>query len=61
MLTSWWLDAMVLLQRRLEAVASGRDSGGLFDRMERFHRIMLAASLLTLLGAVGGSHGLFAQ
>jgi hypothetical protein len=71
----WWMDAMVglwlifavmlylleplALHRRLErAVASGRSSR-LFDRMERFHRIMLLLSVITILGAVGGSHGLF--
>jgi len=71
----WWMDAMVLLwvifaamlyvieplamHRRLgKAIASGTSSL-VFNRMERFHRIMLALSLLTLLGAVGGSHGLF--
>lgn len=71
----WWMHAMVclwlvfavmlfviepiFLHRRLaKAVASGCSSR-LFDRMERFHRLMLAVSLITVLGAVGGSHGLF--
>ena len=71
----WWMHAMVclwlifaamlfvieplFLHRRLErAVASGR-SARMFDRMQRFHQLMLAASLITVLGAVGGSHGLF--
>jgi uncharacterized membrane protein len=71
----WWMDAMVLLwavfaailfvaeplvlHRRLnQAIASG-DSAPLFDRMERFHRWMLLASLITVIGAVGGSHGLW--
>lgn len=71
----WWMSAMaalwfifaamlfviepLVLHRRLaRAVAAGR-SAPLFDRMERFHRIMLALSLVTVLGAVGGGHGLF--
>jgi uncharacterized membrane protein len=71
----WWMDAMALLwlafaamlyvieplalQARLRrAMADGRSSAA-FDRMERFHRVMLALSLATVLGAVGGSHGLF--
>ena len=73
--TYWWMDAMVLLwlvfaamlfvveplglHRRLEhAVATGASSAQ-FDRMERFHRIILGLSLATVMGAVGGSHGLF--
>jgi uncharacterized membrane protein len=75
MASYWWMDAMVLVwvafaamlyvieplglhpsvQRGLPRSASS----GLFDRMERFHRIMLALSLVAVLGAVGGSHGLF--
>jgi len=71
----WWMHAMVCLwlifalmlfviepfviHRRLDrAVASGK-SAALFDRMELFHRVMLALSLITVLGAVGGAHGLF--
>lgn len=71
----WWMDAMVLLwlvfaamlyvaepfvvHRKLErAIAEGR-SAAVFDRMQRFHQIMLALSLITVLGAVGGAHGLF--
>jgi uncharacterized membrane protein YhaH (DUF805 family) len=50
----------LILHRRLkQAIASG-DSGPLFDRMERFHRWMLLAGLITVVGAVGGSHGLWA-
>jgi uncharacterized membrane protein len=73
--TYWWMDAMVLLwllfaamlyvaeplvlHRRIEReIAEGR-SAVLFDRMERFHRVMLGLSLITVLGAVGGAHGLF--
>jgi uncharacterized membrane protein len=73
--TYWWMDAMValwavfaamlfvieplVLHRRLEAaVASGR-SASMFDRMARFHQVMLTLALVTILGAVGGAHGLF--
>jgi uncharacterized membrane protein len=71
----WWMDAMVLLwlvfaamlyvieplglDRRLRKAIAGGTSSLAFDRMERFHRLMLALSLITVLGAVGGSHGLF--
>jgi len=71
----WWMDLMVLvwaafaallyaaeplvLHRRLELeIAAGRSSAA-FDRMELFHRVMLALSLVAVLGAVGGAHGLF--
>lgn len=71
----WWMDAMLLLwlafaamlyvieplglhRRQQQAIADGASSA-VFDRMERFHRIMLALSLVTVLGAVGGAHGLF--
>jgi uncharacterized membrane protein len=70
----WWMDAMValwsvfalmlfvveplFLHRRLQAALAAAGSSRLFDRMERFHRVMLALSLVTVLGAVGGSHGL---
>lgn len=72
----WWMDAMaglwlvfaamlyviepLGLHRRLQHAAASGSSSRQFDRMERFHRIMLALSLITVLGAVGGSHGLFA-
>ena len=71
----WWMHAMVclwlvfavmlfvieplFLHRRLAKAAGSIGSSRLFDRMERFHRLMLALSLITVLGAVGGSHGLF--
>jgi uncharacterized membrane protein len=71
----WWMGAMALLwtgfalmlfvieplvlHRRLEAALGSGRSGPLFDRMERAHRLALAASLVTVLGAVGGSHGLW--
>ena len=71
----WWMDAMVavwvifalmlfviepvFLHRRLHQALAGPGSGPLFDRMERLHRILLALSLVAVLGAVGGSHGLW--
>lgn len=71
----WWMDAMVALwtafalvlfvleplvvHPRLRSALNSVNSGQLFGRMERFHRIMLLLSLLTVLGAVGGSHGLW--
>ncbi|OYX63313.1 MAG: hypothetical protein B7Y88_13170 [Sphingomonadales bacterium 32-64-17] len=66
----WWMHAMVViwlvfaamlfvieplfLHRRLR---TSRDPAHLFERMERLHRILLALSLITVLGAVAGSHG----
>lgn len=71
----WWMDAMVavwtafalvlfvieplVVHPRLRLAMEVADSGRLFDRMERFHRIMLVLSLVAVLGAVGGSHGLW--
>lgn len=71
----WWMHAMVclwlvfaamlfvieplFLHRRLERIVASGESARAFDRMERFHRVMLVLSLVTALGAVGGSHGLF--
>ena len=67
----WWMHAMVaawalfaamlyvieplFLHRRMDhSVTPDRD----FARMERMHRLMLAASLITLTGAMAGAHGL---
>ncbi len=67
----WWMHAMVavwtvfaamlfvleplVLHRRMAASPSpARD----FARMVAMHRVLLAASLITLAGAVAGSHGL---
>ena len=68
----WWMHAMVLvwtlfaamlfvieplfLHRRMAATASPAED---FARMERMHRVLLAASLVAVIGAVGGSHGMF--
>lgn len=67
----WWMHAMValwlvfmvmlfvieplFLHRRMAASSA---PAGDFARMETMHRILLAAAVLTLAGAVGGSHGL---
>jgi uncharacterized membrane protein len=67
----WWMHAMVALwvffmvvlfvaeplviHRRLVASTDPKD----FARMETIHRILLAFSAVTVLGAVAGSHGLF--
>lgn len=68
----WWMHAMVLtwlvftamlfvleplvLHRWLRGRA-GRDPAGTFDLVLRLHRALLALGLVTLLGAVVGSHG----
>jgi uncharacterized membrane protein len=68
----WWMAAMVaiwaifalmlfvleplIVHRRMQA---STDPARDFVRMERMHRVLLAASLVTLAGAVGGSHGLW--
>ena len=68
----WWMHAMVaiwlvfaamlfaieplFLHRRMEA---SPDPARDFARMEWGHRVLLAASLVTVFGAVAGSHGWF--
>lgn len=68
----WWMHAMVaiwlvfaamllvieplFLHRRM---AASPDPARDFARMERMHRVLLVASVITLAGAVGGSHGGF--
>ena len=68
----WWMHAMVLvwalftlmlfvleplvLHRRLEASAA-RDPRGTLRAVARLHWVLLSLSLLTLAGAVAGSHG----
>jgi hypothetical protein len=70
----WWMDAVaalwlafaamlfviepLFLHRRMARLASGAAAARIFARMGRFHRVMLGASLMTIVGAVGGSHGL---
>jgi uncharacterized membrane protein len=71
----WWMDLMVLVwlafaamlyvaeplvvHRKLERVIAEGRSAEVFDRMQRFHQLMLVLSLIAVLGAVGGAHGLF--
>lgn len=68
----WWMVAMVgvwslfalmlfvleplFLHRRMAHSPSPETD---FARMETVHRVLLAASLITTIGAVGGSHGLW--
>lgn len=68
----WWMHAMVivwlvftvmlfaleplLLHRRLRE-RSRYDSEGTFARVRRLHWVLLALSLITVFGAVAGSHG----
>jgi hypothetical protein len=49
----------LVLHRRLEAAVAAGQSAQMLDRMARFHQVMLALALVTILGAVGGAHGLF--
>ena len=66
----WWMHAMVALWLGFAAtlfviepfhlhrrMAASPDPARDFRRLERLHRVMLALSLLTLAGAVAGSHG----
>lgn len=68
----WWMHAMValwavfalmlfvieplFLHRRLATSPTPQAD---FVRMERVHNILIVLALITLAGAVGGSHGLF--
>jgi uncharacterized membrane protein len=68
----WWMDAMLIvwlifaamlfvieplfLHRRMLASPSPAAD---FRRMERMHWLLLALSVVALIGAVGGGHGLF--
>ena len=70
----WWMHGMVLvwlvftvmlfalepraLDRWFEARAE-RDPEGTFRLVQRLHYGLLTASLITVLGAVAGSHGVF--
>lgn len=63
MLAVWTVFAVMLfileplfIHRRLHESATPEAD---FRRMETMHRILLAASLITTAGAVGGSHGLW--
>lgn len=68
----WWMHLMVALwaifalmlfvieplhlHRRLAASTTPAVD---FERMVRLHQLLLAVSIITVFGAVGGSHGLF--
>ncbi len=68
----WWMHAMVLvwaiftlmlfvaeplaIHRRMEQSTNPEAD---FARMELAHRVLLALSLVAVIGAFGGSHGLF--
>ncbi|MCB1887806.1 MAG: hypothetical protein KDH20_09385 [Rhodocyclaceae bacterium] len=68
----WWMHTMValwavftlmlfvlepLVLRRWFAEQAAHDPQRVFARIERMHRLLLALSLLTVAGAVAGSHG----
>jgi uncharacterized membrane protein len=68
----WWMHAMVclwllfslvlfvaepfILRRRFQRWAN-EQPGTAFGWLQRAHRVLLALALITILGAVGGSHG----
>src|SRR5690606_2331295 len=68
----WWMHAMLavwlvfavmlfvieplFLHRRM---ATSPDPAADFDRLDRMHRLLLAGSIIAVIGAVGGAHGLF--
>jgi uncharacterized membrane protein len=74
-LSFWWMDAMVglwlvfalmlfvleplVLHRRMQAEVRSARAAAAFERVARFHQLMLLLSLVTVAGAVGGAHGLF--
>lgn len=63
MVAVWSLFALMLfvlepfVLPRLFARLAERDPEALMARVQRLHRVLLAASLLVVLGAVAGSHG----
>jgi len=71
--TFWWIHAMIfvwliftlmlfvlepLFLQRWILEQARRDPERTFARVERLHRVLLALSLVTVLGAVAGAHGL---
>ena len=68
---AWWMDAMVLLwalfmlivfvieplAHRLIAAMAVHDPEALLNRSSRVHRVLLAAGIVTIFGAVAGAHG----
>lgn len=63
MVAIWTIFALMLFVLKLLVIdcrmRNSADPGRDFARMERMHRLLLAASLVTVGGAVGGSHGLW--
>jgi uncharacterized membrane protein len=70
----WWMHAMVavwalftlvlfvlepLVLHRWFLERARRDPDGTFRLVERLHWVLLAASLITIFGAVAGAHGAF--
>ena len=70
--TWWWMHAMVavwaifalllfvlepLILHKLFRRLAERDPEGSFARIQRLHYVLLTASLVTVIGAVAGSHG----
>ena len=68
----WWMHAMIavwllftlmlfvaepLVLHRWFQKRAMSDPGGTFALIERMHRVLFALSLITVLGAVAGSHG----
>jgi uncharacterized membrane protein len=68
----WWMHAMVVVWavftvmlfiaepiflHRILLDRAKRDPEGTFRRIERMHGVLLAVSLVTVLGAVAGAHG----
>jgi len=68
----WWMHAMVavwvlftlmlfvfepLFLHRWFHARAARDPAGTFRLIERLHRVLLAISLVTVVGAAAGSHG----
>jgi uncharacterized membrane protein len=68
----WWMHAMVavwlvftvvlfvlepLFLHRWFSTRARRDPAGVLRLMQRLHRVLLIASLITVAGAVAGSHG----
>ena len=56
MITMLFVIEPLFLHRRLATSAIPQAD---FERMQRFHQILVTLALITLAGAVGGSHGLF--
>lgn len=68
----WWMHAMAalwlvftfmlfvaepLFLHRVVAARGARDPEGTYATIERLHRVLSILALITVLGAVGGSHG----